>query len=215
MPDDATVHVVPGGESHSLEDVATLSSPQASRGSTNSPATMIKMAHGPKLSLHEPILSPPVSCRPPVACSASLISEDLSRLIFRNGDSSPTSDVPSLSDGDSDPPSAPCEAPELTERWPGSASVPSPMVYCNPSPGFFSPGAPFMHPAYVPWNLPKLAPRPEPRRHGMSTRKLKALKSKMTFITCYSRLTQAYVLAKQCKFYKKDGRCPQGSVCTL
>ena len=210
MPNDATVHVVPGGESHSLEDVAALSSPQASRGTTNSPATMIKMAHGPKLSPHEPILSPPVSGRPPVACSASLISEDLSRLIFRNGDSSPTSDVPSLSDGDSDPPSAPCEAPELTERWPGSASVPSPMVYCNPSPGFFSPGAPFMHPAYVPWNLPKLAPRPEPRRHGMSTRKMKALKSKMTFITCYSRLTRSVRISQAVQVLQKGRSLPPG-----
>ena len=210
MPNDATVHVVPGGESQSLEDMAAPSSPQASRGTTNYPATMIKMAHGPKRSPHEPILSPPVSGRPPVACSASLISEDLSRLIFRNGDSSPTSDVPSLSDGDSDPPSAPCEAPELTERWPGSASVPSPMVYCNPSPGFFSPGAPFMHPAYVPWNLPKLAPRPEPRRHGMSTRKLKALKSKMTFITCYSRLIPSVRISQAVQVLQKGRSLPPG-----
>jgi hypothetical protein len=210
MPNDATVHVVPGSESHSLEDVATLSSPQALRGSTNSPATMIKMAHGPKLSPYEPIVSPPVSGRPPVACSASVISEDLSRLIFRNGDSSPTSDVPSLSDEDSDPPSAPCEAPELTERWPGPASVPSPMVYCNPSPGFFSPGAPFIHPAYVPWNLPKQAPRPESRRHGISTRKLKALKSKMTFITCYSRLTSSVRISQAVQILQKGRSLPPG-----
>jgi hypothetical protein len=204
MPDDATVHVVPGGESHSPEDMAALSSPQALRGSTNSPATMIKMAHGPKLS---PILSPPVSGRP---CSASVISEDISRLIFRNGDSSPTSDVPSLSDGDSDPPSAPCEAPELTERWPGPGSVTSPVVYCNPSPGFFSPGAPFIHPAYVPWNLLKPAPRPESRRHGMSTRKLKALKSKMTFITCYSRLTSSVRISQAVQVLQKGRSLPPG-----
>jgi hypothetical protein len=186
MPNAATVHVVPGSESHPLEDVATLASPQALLGSTHSPAAVIKMAHGPGCSPHEHVLLPPESGRPPIACSTTVISEDISRLIFRNGDSSPTSDVPSLSDGDSDPPSAPCEVPELTERWPGSASVPSPVVYCNPSPGMFSPGAPpFLHPAYVPWTLPKPAPRSESRRHGMSTRKLKALKSEMTLTVYY------------------------------
>jgi hypothetical protein len=184
MPNPATLHVVPGSESHSLGDVATLASPQISRGSTDFPAVVTKVVSGSRLPPHEPILLPPVSGRPPIAVNVacpptSVISEDLTRLIFRNGDSSPTSDVPSLSDGDSDPPSAPCEAPELTERWPGSASVSSPVVYCNPSPGFFSPGAPFMHPAYMPWTLPKPVARSESRRHGMSTRKLKALKSKM------------------------------------
>ena len=176
MPKAATLHVVPGSESHSLEDMARP---------TNSPAGATKVVHGPMLSPQGPVLLPPVSGRPPVAnvtCSTSVLSEDLARLIIRNGDSSPTSDVPSLSDGDSDPSSAPCEAPELTERWPGSASVPSPVVYCNPSPGFFSPGAPFMHPAYVPWAFPKPAARSESRRHGMSTRKLKALKSEMTSV---------------------------------
>jgi hypothetical protein len=192
LPKAATLHVVPGSESHSLEDVAR---------STNSPAGANKVVHGSRLSPHEAVLLPPVSGRPPVAnvtCPTSVISEDLARLIIRNGgDSSPTSDVPSLSDGDSDPSSAPCEAPEFTERWPGSASVHSPVVYCNPSPGFFSPGAPFLHPAYVPWALPKPPVRSESRRHGMSTRKLKAIKT------------------KQCKFYKKDGRCPQGNLCTF
>ena len=176
MPKAATLHVVPGSESHSLEDMARA---------TNSPAGATKVAHGSRLSPQGPVLLPPVSGRPPVAnvtCSTSVLPDDLARLIIRNGDSSPTSDVPSLSDGDSDPPSAPCEAPELTERWPGSASVPSPVVYCNPSTGFFSPGAPFMHPAYVPWAFPKPTARSESRRHGMSTRKLKALKSKMTLV---------------------------------
>ncbi|KAH9986646.1 hypothetical protein BJV77DRAFT_55573 [Russula vinacea] len=54
-----------------------------------------------------------------------------------------------------------------------------------------------MHPAYVPWAFPKPTARSESRRHGMSTRKMKALKT------------------KQCKFYKKDGRCPQGNLCTF
>jgi hypothetical protein len=195
MTNAATLHVVPGSEPHSLEGVVTLASPQLLRGSTNSPAAATKVVPGSRLSPHEAVLLPPVPGRPPIAataaCPTSVISEGLTRLIFRNGDSSPTSDVPSLSDGDSDPPSAPCEAPELTEHWPGSASVPSPVVYCNPSPGFFSPGAPFMHPVYMPWTLPKPAARPESRRHSMSTRKLKALKSKMTLVLVrrYSRLT--------------------------
>ena len=166
------------------------------------------MAHGSRLSPHEPVLLPLVSGRPPVAnvtYSTPVITEDLTRLIFRNGDSSPTSDVPSLSDGDSDPPSAPCEAPELTERWPGSASVPSPAVYCNPTPGFYSPGAPFIHPAYVPWALSKPVARSEPRRHGMSTRKLKALKSKLTLLLvhCYSRLTSGARFSQAVQVFQK------------
>lgn len=200
MPKAATLHIVPGTESHPVGEVAALASPQTTGEPTNSPAAVSKVAQGSRLSPHEPVLLPPVSGQPSgpnVACTTSAISDDLTRLIFRNGDSSPTSDVPSLSDGDSDPPSAPCEVPEFPERWPGSASVPSPVVYCNPTPGFFSPGAPFVHPAYVPWTLPKLPARSESRRHGMSTRKLKALKT------------------KQCKFYKKDGRCPQGNLCTF
>jgi len=190
MPRVATLHVVPGTESHPVEEVAALTSPQTTGESTNSPAAVTKIAHGSRFSPHEPVLPPPVS-------ATSVVSDDLARLIFQNGDSSPTSDVPSLSDGDSDPPSAPYEVPEFPERWPGSASVPSPVVYCNPSPGFFSPGAPFVHPAYVPWTLPKPPARSESRRHSMSARKLKALKT------------------KQCKFFKKDGRCPQGTLCTF
>jgi hypothetical protein len=177
-----------------------------------------KAARGSRFPPHEPVLLSPVSGQPPgpnAACATSVISNDLGRLIFRNGDSSPTSDVPSLSDGDSDPPSAPCEVPEFPERWPGSASVPSPVVYCNPTPGFFSPGAPFVHPAYIPWKPPA---RSESRRHGMSARKLKALKSMITLLSLVTVTLDSLLaceLAKQCKFYKKDGRCPQGSLCTL
>jgi hypothetical protein len=127
MTNAATLHVVPGSEPHSLEGVVTLASPQLLRGSTNSPAAATKVVPGSRLSPHEAVLLPPVPGRPPIAataaCPTSVISEGLTRLIFRNGDSSPTSDVPSLSDGDSDPPSAPCEAPELTEHWPGSAQA--------------------------------------------------------------------------------------------
>jgi len=148
---------------------------------TYSAAAVAKVPHGPKLYPHGPFLRVPVSGRLPVANGAHAISvpsEDLFQLIFRVGDSSPTSDVPSLSDGDSGPPSA--EAPELAERWHGSPPATSPVVYYNPSPGLFSPGAPFVHPAYAPWTSPKQVTQPESRRHGMSTRKLKALKSKMT-----------------------------------
>jgi hypothetical protein len=179
-----------------VEEVAPLTSPQRTGGSTNSPAAVTKVAHGSRPSPYEPVLLSPVSGRPVganVACSTSVVSDDLARLIIRNGDSSPTSDVPSLSDGDSDPPSAPCEVPELPEHWPGSASAPSTVVYCNPTtPGFFSPAVPFVHPAYVPWTLPKPLARSESQRHGMSARKLKALKSMMIllfFIRLYSRLT--------------------------
>lgn len=179
MPKAATLHVVPGTESHLVEEVASLSSPQTTGESTYSPTGVTKVAHGSRLSPHERVLLPSGAN---VACTTSVIPDDLPRLIFRNGDSSPTSDVPSLSDGDSDPPSAPCEAPEFPERWPGSASVPSPVIYCNPNPGFFSPGVPFVHPAYVPWSLPKPPARSESRRHGMSARKLKALKSMMTLL---------------------------------
>ncbi|KAF8500861.1 hypothetical protein F5888DRAFT_1308766 [Russula emetica] len=202
MPKVATLHVDPGTESHPVEEVAALASPQTMGESTNSPAAVTKVAHGSRFSPHEPVLLPPVSGQPSgpnAACTTSVIPDDLTRVIFRNGDTSPTSDVPSLSDGDSDPPSAPYEVPEFPERWPGSATVQtrSPVVYCNPTPGFFSPGAPFVHPAYVPWTLAKPPARSDSRRHAMSTRKLKALKT------------------KQCKFYKKDGRCPQGSLCTF
>lgn len=146
---------------------------------TYSAAAVAKVPHGPKLSSHEPFLRVPVSGRSPVANGAHAISvpqEGLFQLIFRVGDSSPTSDVPSLSDGDSGPPSA--EAPELAERWHGLSPVTSPVVYHNPSPALFSPGAPFASPAYAPWVSPKQVNRLEPRRHGMSTRKLKAIKSK-------------------------------------
>ncbi len=182
MPKAATLHVVPGTESHSVEEVAALTSPQITGESTNPPAAVTKVSHDSRFTPHEPVLLSPVSGQPSgpntVCTTTSVTSDDLTRIIFRNGDSSPTSDVPSLSDGDSDPPSAPCEVPEFPERWPGSASALSPVVYCNPSPGFFSPGAPFVHvhPAYVPW-MPKPPPRSEPRRNGMSARKLKALKS--------------------------------------
>ena len=187
---------------------------------TYSLAAMAKVPYGPKLYPQEPVLRVPVSGRLPIiangACAASVPSEDLLQLIFRKGDSSPTSDVPCLSDGDSGPPSA--EAPELAERWSGSPPVPSPMVYYNPSPGLFSPGAPFVHPAYAPWTSPKQVTRPESRRHGMSTRKLKALKSKDVPLLPHALILDsrpACLLAKQCKFFKKDGRCPQGSLCTL
>jgi hypothetical protein len=179
----------------------------------------LKVPHGPKPHSHEPFLRVPVSGRPPVANGTHAISvpsEDLFQLIFRVGDSSPTSDVPSLSDGDSGPPSA--EVPELAERWHGLSPVTSPVVYYNPSPGLFSPGAPFASPAYAPWVSPKQVNRLEPRRHGMSTRKLKAIKSKMTRRLQHAVVLDsrpAYLLAKHCKFFKKDGSCPQGSLCTL
>jgi hypothetical protein len=150
---------------------------------TGSPAAVTKIPYGPRLYAR-----PAVSGRPPVAnvpCAASVSSDDLAQLIFQGGDSSPTSDVPSLSDGDSDPPSAPCEAPELTERWPSSPPVASPMAYYNATPGFFSPGAPFAHPTYGAWTSPKQVTRPDSRRHGMSARKLKALKSKLILCSLY------------------------------
>lgn len=191
----------------------------AKRRLTHSSAAVTQVPYSPKLYTHKPVLLPPVRREPNVnvAGSASVSSGDLAQLIFRDGDSSPTSDVPSLSDGDSEPPSAPCEAPELAERWPGLPSVSSPMVYHHPSPGLFYPGSSFTHPAYRLWIPPKQATHSESRRQGMSTRKLKALKSKATLLPLAvipgSRL--AYLLAKQCKFFKKDGRCPQGSLCTL
>ncbi|KAI0304309.1 hypothetical protein B0F90DRAFT_1235948 [Multifurca ochricompacta] len=146
------------------------------------------------------MLLPPLSSRRPVSLAVpptSVSSEDLAQLIFRNGYSSPASDAPSLSDGDSEPPSAAWEAPELSERWPCSPPAPSPVVYYNPTPGLFSPGVPFMHPAFGPQASLKQATRTELRRPSMSARKLKALKT------------------KQCKFFKKDGHCPQGSLCTF
>lgn len=178
-----------------MEDVVALTSPQTTGESKNPPAVVKKVSHASRFSPHEPVLLPPVSGQtsgPNAAFTTPVVSDDLTRLIFRNGDSSPTSDVPSLSDGDSDPPSAPCEVPEFPERWPGSASGLSPVVYCNPSPGFFSPGAPpFVHPAYVPWALPKPPARSESRRHGMSARKLKALKSMMTLLLLVCRYSHS------------------------
>jgi hypothetical protein len=185
-----------------VEEVVALTTPQTTGESKNPPAVVEKVSHASRFSPHEPVLLSPVSGQtsgPNAAFTTPVVSDDLTRLIFRNGDSSPTSDVPSLSDGDSDPPSAPCEVPEFPERWPGSASGLSPVVYCNPSPGFFSPGAPpFVHPAYVPWALPKLPARSESRRHGMSARKLKALKSMMTLLLLVCRYSQLTV----CRMYQ-------------
>ena len=215
IPKAATLHVVPGAESHPVEEVASLTSPQTTGESTNSPAAVIKVAHGPRSSPHEPVLHPPVSGQPSgpnAACATSVISGDLTRLIFRNGESSPASDVPSLSDGDSDPPSAPCEVPEFPERWPGSASVPSPVVYCNPSPGFFSPGAPFVHPAYVPWTLPKPPARSDSRRQGMTARKMKALKSTTLLLPiCHcSQLTSGVCISQAVQILQKRRSLPPG-----
>lgn len=156
---------------------------------TYSAAAVARVPHGPKPYPHEPVLRV-VSGRPPVANGAhamSVPSEDLFQLIFRVGDSSPTSDVPSLSDGDSGPPSA--EAPEL---YHGSPPVTSPVIYYNPSPGLLSPGAPFAHPAYAPWISPKPVTRSDSRKHGMSTRKLKALKSKIR--CCRTQLFSTHVV---------------------
>lgn len=183
-----------------MEEVPAFTSPQTTGESTNPPAAVTKVSPGSRFSPHEPVLLSSVSGQPSgpdAACTTSVISDDLTRLIFRNGDSSPVSDVPSLSDGDSDPPSAPCEVPEFPERWPGSASGLSPVVYCNPSPGFFSPGVPFVHPGYVPWGLPKLPARSEPRRHGMSARKLKALKSTMTLFLLYAVILNSFCRMNQ------------------
>lgn len=181
-----------------MGEVAALTSPQTTGDSTNPPAAVTKVSHGSRYSPHEPVLLSPVSGLPSGPNAACTTSDDLTRLIFRNGDSSPTSDVPSLSDGDSDPPSAPCEVPEFPERWPGSASALSPVVYCNPTPGFFSPGAPFVHPAYVPWAFPKPPSRSDSRRHGMSARKLKALKSMslLLLLVCrYSHITSTVCIS--------------------
>lgn len=146
------------------------------------PAT--KVPHGPGFSSPGSKLAPvPDRGAAVLASSAvSVHSDGLVQLIFRGGDASPspTSDVPSLSDGDSGPPSAACEAPELAERWPGSPAAFAPMVYCNPSPGLFSPGVPFASPAYCHWTAPKQESRSRSRRPGISSRKLKALKSKLT-----------------------------------
>jgi len=219
------LHAVPGNAPpQSLEDLVTVVQPARAHSQT----TMRRMTHPPvaaaavsvpyvpRLYPHQTALLPPVSAQSPVA-NVSVSSEDITHLIFRGGDSSPTSDVPSLSDSDSDPPSAACEAPELGERWPGSPSVRSPFIYYNPTPGLFSPGVPYTPPVYGQWASPKQATRSESRRHGMSTRKLKALKSKMISpCAVVSYLTShRSILAKQCKFFKKDGRCPQGNLCTL
>ncbi|KAH9989727.1 hypothetical protein BJV74DRAFT_796144 [Russula compacta] len=209
MPNATNPHAAPEAKSPSSKDVVTVAQ-----------SAVTQVPCSPKLYTHKPVLLPPVLGREPnvnVAGAASVSSGNLAQLIFRDGDSSPTSDVPSLSDGDSEPPSAACEAPELTERWPGSPSVPSPMVYYHPSPGLFYPGSSFMNPAYGPWIPSKQATRSESRRQGMSTRKLKAMKSKTTLLpfAVIPGSHLAYLLAKQCKFFKKDGRCPQGSLCTF
>ncbi|KAI9508867.1 hypothetical protein F5148DRAFT_831701 [Russula earlei] len=199
--------VVPGTEFPSLENVVAVVQPthvhsRSLRRSTHPPVAAAKVPHVSRPYPRVPVLLPVASAQQPapnVPYPVSVSSEDVAQLIFRGGESSPTSDVPSLSDGDSEPPSAACEAPELTERWLGSPPVTSPVVYYSPTPGLFSPGVPFTHPVYGPWTPPvgKQATHPESRRHGMSTRKLKALKT------------------KHCKFFKKDGRCPQGSLCTF
>jgi hypothetical protein len=149
-----------------------------------------EILHGPGFSPHRSNLRPV-----PDPSLASSSVDGLVRLVFQGGDS-PTSDVPSLSDGDSGPPSAACEAPELAERWPGSSPTFAP-VYCNPPPGGFPLGVPFTLPTYGQWTASKQEARLRSRRPGISSRKLKALKT------------------KQCKFFKKDGQCPQGSLCTL
>ena len=138
-----------------------------------------EVLHGPGFPPLGPKL-PPVPYRCAAVLASSTVSVPSDGLIFRVGGSSlsPTSDVPSLSDGDSGPPSAECEAPELAEPWPGSPSGFAPMVYCNPSPGIFSPGVPFTPPAYCHWTAPKQETRSRSRRPGISSRKLKAIKSK-------------------------------------
>ncbi|KAI0270011.1 hypothetical protein BC834DRAFT_583473 [Gloeopeniophorella convolvens] len=151
---------------------------------------------------YEAALPSPASARVPpasVSSPASVVSpEDLTQLIFRRGEDSPTSDVPSLSDGESEPPSAACDAPDIAERWPGTPATPTPMMYYIHAPAAaFSPG-PFPPVPYGPWPVRELGtPRPESRKSGMSGRKLKAFKT------------------KPCKFFKKDGRCPQGGLCTF
>lgn len=164
---------------------------QPAAASRTNPATEI--LHGPGFSPRGSNLHPVPNQL--VSSLASSSVDGLVRLVFQGGDS-PTSDVPSLSDGESGPPSAACEAPELAERWPGSPSTFIP-VYCNPPPGGFSPGVPFSLPAYGQWTASKQETRLRSRRPGISSRKLKALKT------------------KQCKFFKKDGKCPQGSLCTF
>jgi hypothetical protein len=155
--------------------------------------------------LHGPGFSPLRSKLPPVpdrraavlaSSTVSVPSDGLVQLIFRGGDSSPspTSDVPSLSDGDSEPPSAAFEAPELAERWPGSPSAFAPMVYCHPPPGLFSPGVPFTPPAY--WTAPKQETRSRSRRPGLSSRKLKAIKSKQTLLRGYPQLTRGVYISQ-------------------
>lgn len=130
----------------------------------------------------------------PASSLASSSVDGLARLVFP-GDDSPTSDVPSLSDGDSGPPSAACEAPELAERWPGSPSTFTP-VYCNPPPGGFSLGVPFTLPAYGQWTTSKQETRSRSRRPGISSRKLKALKSKQTLLSCCSQLTRGACISQ-------------------
>ncbi|KAH9002707.1 hypothetical protein EDB86DRAFT_3073846 [Lactarius hatsudake] len=185
----AASHTVPVADSRPSKNAVSV---------TGRPVT--EVAHGPGFSPRGSDL-PPVPDRHAALLAPSSVlvpSDGLVQLIFRGGDSSPTSDVPSLSDGDSGPPSAACEAPELAERWPGSPSTFAPMVYCNPPPGMFPPSIPFTLPAaYCQLTAHKQDTRSRSRRPGISSRKLKALKT------------------KQCKFFKKDGRCPQGSLCTF
>ncbi|KAH9047684.1 hypothetical protein EDB84DRAFT_440377 [Lactarius hengduanensis] len=184
----AASHTVPVVDSRPSKNAVSV---------TGRPVT--EVTHGPGFSPGSDL--PPVPDRHTALLAPSSVlvpSDGLVQLIFRGGDSSPTSDVPSLSDGDSGPPSAACEAPELAERWPGSPSTFAPMVYCNPPPGMFPPSVPFTLPAaYCQWAAHKQDTRSRSRRPGISSRKLKALKT------------------KQCKFFKKDGRCPQGSLCTF
>jgi hypothetical protein len=150
-------------------------------------AAVTEVPHGQSIGPYGPVLLFPAAGHPAVPATSPAFSEDLARSIFRGEDSSPTSDVPSLSDGDSDPPSATWEGPELAERWPGSPTpaVQSPIVfYHNPTPGFSPPGIPVTHPVYGPWTSPESVTHSESRRSGMSARKLKALKSETTVGCC-------------------------------
>jgi hypothetical protein len=162
---------------------------QSTKANIHPLAAINKVSHDHRISPYEPALLPPVTGHHPAVPATSLASvssEDLAQLIFRGGDSSPNSDVPSLSDGGSDPPSATCEAPELTKRWPGSPAVQSPMVYYVPMPGLSPPGIPFTQPAHGSWTSLKQATHSQSRKSGMSARKLKALKSETT--SCYYML---------------------------
>ena len=136
--------------------------------------------HGPGFSPHGYNL-PHVPGRRAASFRSSSVDGGLAQFVLQGVDS-PTSDVPSLSDGESGPPSAACEAPELAERWPGSPPTFGPVVYCSPPSGGFSPGIPFTLPAYGQWTALKQETRSRSRRPGISSRKLKALKSKQTLL---------------------------------